>query len=181
MSKKPINKSSKAVGAFRYRKHEFQFPDDSNLSRLEAVMLLADKYQFDEFEWELEGEKISLRRNQPVSVTPPDVDWTPDRSLERQPQVIQKEPETKTVLPEHSGKEVTSPFVGMFYRAASPTAEPYVQIGSIVKPGDTLCIIEAMKLMNEIEAERGGKVVSILVENGQPVEFGEPLFVIESN
>jgi acetyl-CoA carboxylase biotin carboxyl carrier protein len=77
-------------------------------------------------------------------------------------------------------KQVVSPFVGTFYRSASPTSDPYVKEGHAVKRGDTLCIIEAMKLMNEIEAEFSGKVVSILVENGQPVEFGEPLFVIET-
>ena len=76
-------------------------------------------------------------------------------------------------------KQVLSPFVGPFYRAPSPTAEPYAREGQTVKRGDVLCIIEAMKLMNEIEAEFPGKIVQILVENGQPVEFGEPLFVVE--
>jgi acetyl-CoA carboxylase biotin carboxyl carrier protein len=77
-------------------------------------------------------------------------------------------------------KKVLSPFVGTFYRKPSPDASSYVSEGQSVKPGDTLCIIEAMKLMNEIEAEFPGKVISILVENGQPVEFGEPLFIIET-
>ena len=77
-------------------------------------------------------------------------------------------------------KKVLSPFVGTFYRSPSPTAAPYVEIGKRVAPGDSLCIIEAMKLMNEIEADFAGKIVQILVENGQPVEFGEPLFVIDT-
>ena len=68
--------------------------------------------------------------------------------------------------------------VGTFYRASNPGAEPYVQVGSVVKAGDTLCIIEAMKLLNTLDAEVGGTVKAILVENGQPVEYGEPLFVI---
>jgi acetyl-CoA carboxylase biotin carboxyl carrier protein len=76
-------------------------------------------------------------------------------------------------------KQVLSPFVGTFYRSPSPESAPYVKEGQALKPGDVLCIIEAMKLMNEIEAEFSGKVHSILVENGQPVEFGEPLFTIE--
>jgi acetyl-CoA carboxylase biotin carboxyl carrier protein len=76
-------------------------------------------------------------------------------------------------------KQVVSPFVGTFYRSPSPDADPYVRDGQSVKRGDTLCIIEAMKLMNAIEAEFPGKVISVLVENGQPVEFGEPLFIIE--
>ncbi len=76
-------------------------------------------------------------------------------------------------------KQIVSPFVGTYYGAASPGAAPYVQVGQTIKPGDVLCIVEAMKLMNEIEAEVSGKITAILVENGQPVEFGEPLFVIE--
>ncbi|MBI5344569.1 MAG: acetyl-CoA carboxylase biotin carboxyl carrier protein [Deltaproteobacteria bacterium] len=78
-------------------------------------------------------------------------------------------------------KAVTSPMVGTFYRSPSPEAPPFVELGSIVKSGETLCIIEAMKLMNEVESEFNGKVVSILVENGQPVEYGEPLFHIEAS
>ncbi len=76
-------------------------------------------------------------------------------------------------------KVVTSPMVGTFYRSPSPEAPPFLEIGSLAKSGQTLCIIEAMKLMNEVECEFNGKVVSILVENGQPVEYGEPLFHIE--
>lgn len=74
---------------------------------------------------------------------------------------------------------VKSPMVGTFYRSPSPGAKKYVEVGSQVNVGDTLCIIEAMKLMNEIEADRSGVVKAILVEEGQPVEYGEPLFVIE--
>jgi len=76
------------------------------------------------------------------------------------------------------GHLVKSPMVGTFYRAGSPGAKPFVEIGDTVKEGDALCIIEAMKLMNEIESDRAGVVKAILVENGQPVEFGQPLFVI---
>ena len=75
--------------------------------------------------------------------------------------------------------EVSSPMVGTFYRAPAPEAPSYVQVGDIVRPGQVLCIIEAMKLMNEIEAEKAGRVVEILVENAQPVEFGQTLFRIE--
>jgi acetyl-CoA carboxylase biotin carboxyl carrier protein len=74
---------------------------------------------------------------------------------------------------------VKSPMVGTFYRSASPGAKPFADIGKSVNIGDTLCIIEAMKLMNEIEADRAGVIKAILVEDGQPVEYGEPLFVIE--
>ncbi len=77
--------------------------------------------------------------------------------------------------------EVRSPMVGTFYRAPSPDADAYVQVGSSVGEGSVLCIIEAMKLMNEIESEVSGKIVKILVENAQPVEYNQPLFLIEKN
>jgi len=77
------------------------------------------------------------------------------------------------------GHVVASPFVGTFYRTPAPDQPSFVEVGSVVKKGQTLCIIEAMKLMNEIEADEAGKVAEILVENGQPVEFGQPLFRIE--
>ncbi len=78
--------------------------------------------------------------------------------------------------PDHS---VTAPMVGTFYSASAPGAKPFVELGSEVKPGDVLCIIEAMKMMNQIESDKAGRVVSILVKNGDPVEFDQPLFVIE--
>lgn len=83
----------------------------------------------------------------------------------------------KTKLPE--GHVVKSPMVGTFYRSSSPGSSPFVEVGQTVKEGDTLCIIEAMKLLNEIEADKGGVVKAIMLENGQPVEYGEPLFVIQ--
>ena len=74
---------------------------------------------------------------------------------------------------------VTAPMVGTFYSASSPGAKPFVDIGSEVKAGDVLCIIEAMKMMNQIESDKAGRIVSVLAKNGDPVEFGQPLFVIE--
>ncbi|MBM0103478.1 acetyl-CoA carboxylase biotin carboxyl carrier protein [Steroidobacter sp. S1-65] len=74
---------------------------------------------------------------------------------------------------------VTAPMVGTFYSAASPGAKPFVDIGSEVNVGDTLCIIEAMKMMNQIESDKAGRVTAVLVKNGDPVEFGQPLFIIE--
>lgn len=78
-----------------------------------------------------------------------------------------------------AGHAVKSPMVGTFYRASSPGAAPLIQIGSVVKEGDTLCIIEAMKILNEIESDKSGTVTQILCENGQAVEYGQPLFIIE--
>lgn len=77
------------------------------------------------------------------------------------------------------GHVVKSPMVGTFYRASSPGAKPFVDVGSQVKEGDTICIVEAMKILNEIEADKSGTIVRILGENGQAVEYGQPLFVIE--
>jgi acetyl-CoA carboxylase biotin carboxyl carrier protein len=90
------------------------------------------------------------------------------------------------VMPAHvadalafAGITIEAPMVGTFYRASSPTAEPYVREGDVVKEGQILCIIEAMKLMNEIETRAGGRIAKILVDNGQAVEYGQPLFLIE--
>jgi acetyl-CoA carboxylase biotin carboxyl carrier protein len=84
---------------------------------------------------------------------------------------------TKAALPE--GHVIKSPMVGTFYRSSSPGASPFAEVGQTIKTGDTLCIIEAMKLLNEIEADKSGVIKAILMENGQPVEYGEPLFVIQ--
>ena len=81
-------------------------------------------------------------------------------------------------VPVEEGHTVKSPMVGTFYRAASPGAPAFVEVGDSVAQGDTLCIVEAMKLMNEIEADAAGTIKAILVENGQPVEFGQPLFLL---
>lgn len=102
-------------------------------------------------------------------------------------------PPMPTAAPAHPGAEsasaasedqglniITSPIVGTFYRSPSPTADPFIKIGSNVEPATVVCIIEAMKLMNEIQAETSGEVAKIYVENGQPVEYGQPLFGIRS-
>jgi acetyl-CoA carboxylase biotin carboxyl carrier protein len=96
-------------------------------------------------------------------VTAPTVDKPPPGRIELQP----------------NQKLVESPMVGTFYRAASPDADPFVEEGTNVRKGQPLCIIEAMKMMNEIEADTSGRVVSILVENGNPVEYGQPLMIVE--
>jgi acetyl-CoA carboxylase biotin carboxyl carrier protein len=78
-----------------------------------------------------------------------------------------------------AGHVVKSPMVGTFYRSASPGAKPFVEVGSQVKEGETICIIEAMKILNEIETDKGGTILKILCENGQAVEYGQPLFIVE--
>jgi acetyl-CoA carboxylase biotin carboxyl carrier protein len=87
--------------------------------------------------------------------------------------------EAPVVAAAPAGHAVKSPMVGTFYRSSSPGSAPFIQIGSVVKEGDTLCIIEAMKILNEIESDKSGTVTQILCENGQAVEYGQPLFIVE--
>ena len=98
-------------------------------------------------------------------------------------QVVPASTSAPAVSPESaaapSGPVIKSPMVGTFYRSSSPGGKPFVEIGSSIKEGEPICIIEAMKIMNEIEADKAGKITQILCENGQAVEFGQPLFVIE--
>jgi acetyl-CoA carboxylase biotin carboxyl carrier protein len=104
----------------------------------------------------------------PVAVLPP-----PSASGAAAAALAASEPEPGT-----EGHVVKAPMVGTFYRSSSPDAKPFVEVGQAVKEGDTICIVEAMKLMNEIEADGSGVVKAILVENGQPVEYGQPLFIL---
>lgn len=104
----------------------------------------------------------------------PAVNTAAPNALTEIPSKTKTETEVKTNL-----HEIRSPIVGTFYRAPAPDADAYVQVGSLVSPGTVLCIVEAMKLMNEIESDVSGKVVKILVENGKPVEYNQPLFLIE--
>ncbi len=107
----------------------------------------------------------------PVMSAPPAAAPAPAGTVATEPVVIVERPSSMVT--------VEAPMVGTFYRASSPTTDPYVREGDVVKEGQIVCIIEAMKLMNEIEAKAAGRVVKILVENGQAVEYGQPLFLIE--
>ena len=111
-------------------------------------------------------------RETPVTVAAP----APIASTATPNQVATENPAPK---PQRNGHEVTAPMVGTFYSGPAPTAKPFVEIGTVVSIGDTLCIIEAMKRLNPIEADVGGVLSAVLVENGEPVEYGQPLFVIE--
>ncbi len=159
----------------------------SNFEQLEKLFAVLNKNEIADFRWEDESGKLVVKTKFSGSDGPSMV-WQPAalsgftsgagggfHSAGHGPNP------TATSSEEAKGthKKVLSPFVGTFYRAPSPASEPYVREGKLVKPGDILCIVEAMKLMNEIESEFSGKIVTVLVENGQPVEFGEPLFVIE--
>lgn len=131
-----------------------------------------------------EGEdKVRIVKNSPAVQVPiaaaPNLVSTAAPTASPPPAVTNSVPAAAAVAEPPKGSVVKSPMVGTFYRSSSPGASPFVEIGQTVKPGDTLCIIEAMKLLNEIEAEVAGAIKECLVENGQPVEYGQPLFVIE--
>ncbi len=100
-----------------------------------------------------------------------------------QPTAAEKQPSAPFIHEEEKseteGDAITSPMVGVFYAAPAPDQEPYVSVGSVVKKGDVLCLIEAMKLMNEVTAERSGEITKVCVENGEVVEYGQPLFMIK--
>ncbi len=123
-----------------------------------------------EIEVDLGRARVRLARTVAAPATPVPLGTAPVPSGERM---------AATDVASTSAITIEAPMVGTFYRAPSPTAEPYAREGDVVKEGQVLCIIEAMKLMNEIESKAGGRIARILVENGQPVEFGQPLFLIE--
>jgi acetyl-CoA carboxylase biotin carboxyl carrier protein len=139
-----------------------------DLRKLKTLIELVETSGIAELEIQEGEERVRITRTQ----SPPPAAATPVAEPAPVPVVPAAEPA------EPEGHVVKSPIVGTFYRAASPASKSFVEIGDTVKEGDTLCIIEAMKLMNEIEADASGVVKAILVENGQPVEFGQPLFVL---
>jgi|Deesub1362B_J571_1020462.scaffolds.fasta_scaffold00061_33 acetyl-CoA carboxylase biotin carboxyl carrier protein len=136
---------------------------------IKSLIELLKGTDISEVEIDKEGIRIRLKRDTSLKSSTNRVEATFSDTVERD--------EVKTE--EDRFVVVKSPIVGTFYRAPSPDAEPFVEVGSEVKKGQVLCIIEAMKLMNEIESEVDGVVVKIFVDNGQPVEYGEPLFLIE--
>lgn len=181
-------------------------PDPSlNMDELRDLVQLIAEHGFTDFELEREGFRVRLRRE----LTPQIVSAPGAPVAQQQPQQSAHDAATAEAAPtasssgaqgsssgqphpKHPGAEaeaaasadeglhiIPSPIVGTFYRSPSPTSDPFVRIGSHVEPDTIVCIIEAMKLMNEIQAETAGEVVKIYVENGQPVEYGQPLFGIK--
>ncbi|SHE62245.1 acetyl-CoA carboxylase biotin carboxyl carrier protein [Desulforamulus putei] len=151
-----------------------------NLNELKELIKVLDQTDITEIDLESDGVKVSIRKGGKVSASV----TTPAAAPAAEAQVVEtvKTPEVPAAAPAQPAAglvPVTAPMVGTFYRAPAPDADPFVQVGDVVQPGQTLCIIEAMKLMNEIEAEIAGEIVEILVENGQPVEYGQKLFLIK--
>ncbi len=163
-----------------------------NLDDIQRLIKMVDESGLDEMTIE-EGEfKLTLKKAaepsassamnaMPMMMPPPYFASQPPAQPTPAPPPTAKPAETPTA-PVETGKkykEIRSPMVGTFYRAPAPEANPYVQVGDTITKGKVLCIIEAMKLMNEIESDVDGKIVKILVENGKPVEFDQVLFLVE--
>ncbi len=146
-----------------------------DLKEIKAVLKLIQETDIEEIEVEQDGRRVRIRRRgfQAAAPMPSVVPSAP------MPEVAVTGPSAPAVPETTNLITVESPMVGTFYRAPAPGADPYVQQGDKVQKGTVLCLIEAMKLMNEIESEVSGRVHSMLVENAQPVEYGQPLFLIE--
>ncbi|MDH5585772.1 MAG: acetyl-CoA carboxylase biotin carboxyl carrier protein [Nitrospirota bacterium] len=149
---------------------------DSTRREIEDLVELLNRYHLTELELEKKGVRIRVRRDPAPTVTSASVDLV--KTTESSNQTLGSPPTPSPAESSHF-LTVTSPIVGTFYRASSPDADPYVEEGMVVKKGQVLCIVEAMKLMNEIEAETDGKIVKVLVESTTPVEFGQPLFLLD--
>ncbi|MCL2297709.1 MAG: acetyl-CoA carboxylase biotin carboxyl carrier protein [Proteobacteria bacterium] len=151
-----------------------------DLRKLKTLIELVESSGIAELEIQEGEERVRITRASAAMMTAPTMMMAAPQPMHAAPAAATAAAPAAPEAPSApSGHTITSPMVGTFYRASSPGAKPFVDIGMAVKEGDTLCIVEAMKLMNEIEADRAGVVKAILVENGHPVEFGQPLFVIE--
>ncbi len=145
---------------------------------IEKLVKLLEASQVDELEWEKNKERVRLKKTPLGAVAVSASASTPALASVPAP----APPPVAAPLNGNrngGGKEVSSPFVGTFYESPAPGSKKYVQVGQAVNKGDVLCIIEAMKIMNEIEAEFSGKVTDILVKDGQAVQFGQPIFFVD--
>jgi len=148
-----------------------------DIKEIKELIALMNEHNLIEIEIEKEGKKIRLKKDSQYNATPIIVKEniskkdTEDALLTKGKEEIA--PSVRKTV------EIKSPMIGTFYRSPHPDAPPFVEIGDIIEPGKVICIIEAMKLMNEIKAEIKGKIVQVLVNNGDPVEFGQPLFLVE--
>lgn len=157
-----------------------------DLDDVKRLIELANKNDLSVLEIETKkGRRIRIEKNKPVApavafnATAPTPAPAPVQAPVVETAPVQQSAPTQASASKPSGKTIKAPMVGVFYQAASPEADPYVTVGKTVKKGDTVCIIEAMKLMNEIQAEEDGTIKEILVKNGDIIEYGQPLFVIE--
>jgi len=146
-----------------------------DIDEIRELMLLFDDTSIAELELEGPEYKLTLRKSSRSASSPAREPISEGETRDREPV---KTPRYEELEPEEDLVAVVSPMVGTFYRAPAPDAPPFVEIGDRVEPGQTLCIVEAMKLMNEIKSEVKGRVVDILVDNAHPVEYGQTMFLI---
>jgi acetyl-CoA carboxylase biotin carboxyl carrier protein len=158
------------------------------INEIHELIRIIDESNVDEFELERDGEKVVIRKAKPEVIHSPIQTSAAPAVVASAPVVQAAQPSVVTAPVEQTVEEassdsqlhkIVSPMVGTFYCAPSPDAEPYVKEGDVVNKKTVVCIVEAMKLMNELEAEVDGKIVKVLVENGQLVEYGQPLFLVD--
>lgn len=155
-----------------------------DIKDLRTLIKMVTTTDISEFEWEQGEERIVIRRGQFVEAAPavaaaPVVSTVPAAAVATAPAPVAAAEASTEETTEDGYETIVSPIVGTFYRSPSPDSEPYVEVGSVLEKGQTLCIVEAMKLMNEIEAEFKCRIVKILKDNAQAVEYGDPLFLVE--
>ena len=155
------------------------------IEEIKTIVKLMSENDLTEFKIEAEDMHLCIRRGLQGGIAPivqaaPMVQAAPVAAVAQAPAAVAAAPLAPAApAAVDKSKIIESPIVGTFYRAGSPGAEPFAKVGTKVDPETVICIVEAMKVMNEIKAEKGGIVKEILVENGQPVEFGQPLFILE--
>lgn len=158
-----------------------------NVKELKELIKALDESNVDELKFEQDGTKLQLKKQQTLQVASEGITSTPSAPVAvAQPTapapaapVVKEETAPPAVEKNENVHTITSPMVGTFYSSPSPDADAYVKQGDLVTESSIICIVEAMKLMNEIEAEVKGKIVEVLAENGELVEYGQPLFVVE--
>jgi acetyl-CoA carboxylase biotin carboxyl carrier protein len=180
-----IEVSSEPVRGRRRRRGSIGSESSVNMDELRELVQLINENDFSEFELEREGFRVRFRRGGEITEASSVREVTESSAAPAGDQVgatVPSHPGAKAQTEASEDQDlymIPSPIVGTFYRAASPNADAFVKIGSHVEPDTVVCIIEAMKLMNEIQAETTGEVAKIYVENGQPVEYGQPLYGIK--
>ena len=154
-----------------------------DIRKIKKLIELLERSEVDEIEVHEGEESVRIRRSPPVVMPVPGLSYpaAPAPSPAPRAAAAPAPPEASAdaAEPEMAGHAVTSPMVGTFFAASSPGSRPFVSVGQRIEVGDTLCIIEAMKILNQVEADCTGVVTAILVENGQPVEYGQPLFTVD--
>lgn len=151
-----------------------------DIRKIKKLIELVEESGISELEISEGEESVRISRAQPLAQVQQTYSVPPVQSAPFATSPNPETPnETTAVVKEETGHKVLSPMVGAFYRSPSPEAKPFVEVGQTVKVGDTLCIVEAMKMMNQIQADKAGVVKAILCEDGQTIEFDEPLFIIE--